>query len=581
MEDIRELMNKIWPEWTIVDKIGEGSFASVYKAVRQDLIGTSYAAIKVIQIPQDSNEIDALHAEGLDAENTFNYYQDIVKDYSSEIKLMDSVKGYTNIVTIDDYKIYHPEGKMLWYVFIRMELLTPLLKHVLLEKIDEEKIIRLGIDLCTALDICHQHNIVHRDIKPENIFVNANGYYKLGDFGVARNLEKITHGLSFKGTPNYMAPEVVKATIKEKDFISAAKVDIYSLGMVMYWLGNNSKLPFMPQKQIATPEDRNNAYYRRISGQKLPPPQQVSPELQRIILKACSYNPDDRYSSAADMRADLLRLQKGEAGVLGSRKTSKALLVIIPVLLLAGLFTWRLLRNQDRDQANSVIPTEAPAYTDIVSPDPTPADTPETTLTPSPAPTPTPTLSQPPTPKPTLSPVPVTSSPPELTPTDIPETTSTPTPAPTSTPTLSQTPTPKPTLSLVPVTSSPPELTPAITPVPVPGDINNDGIVNLQDVVRLLKYLDGQDVYVNESNSDLNNNGIIDSSDLSDLEEALTPLIADINDDGIVNDQDRSDLVYYIAGREVSVNESKSDLNGDGAINLLDFVFLQHYMNDD
>ena len=316
MDDIREIMKKIWPEWTIVNIIGEGSFATVYKAVREDLIGTSYAAIKVTRIPRDSNEIDSLHAEGLEPEKTYDYYQGVVKDYSAEIKLMDSVKGYTNIVAIDDYRIYQPEDRLIWYIFIRMELLTPLVKDVARHGIDEDRIIRLGIDLCTALDVCRQHNIVHRDIKPENIFVNDNGYFKLGDFGVARNLEKMTNGLSLKGTPNYMAPEVAKSIITEVDFNSAARIDIYSLGMVMYWLANGSKLPFLPlNKQIASPEDRKNAFIRRINGETLPLPRLVSPELQQIILKACSYDPGSRYRSAYDMKTALFRLQQKREAV--------------------------------------------------------------------------------------------------------------------------------------------------------------------------------------------------------------------------------------------------------------------------
>ena len=311
LEDVREMIREIWPEWTIVDKIGEGAFATVYEAMRRDLVGTSYAAVKVTKIPQDRNEIEALHAEGLKPDETYEYYEGVVRDYSAEIKLMDSVRGYTNIVTIDDYRIYHPENEMAWWIFIRMEMLTPLVKHVALRGMNESEIIRLGIDMCTALDVCRQHNIVHRDIKPENIFVNASGYYKLGDFGVARNLEKVTNGLSRKGTPNYMAPEVYKSIMKEMDFNSASRVDIYSLGMVLYWLGNGSRLPFLPtDKQIASAEDRRDAFVRRINGDPLPPPSQVSEGLQRVILKACAYDANDRYGSANEMRNDLLRVRE-------------------------------------------------------------------------------------------------------------------------------------------------------------------------------------------------------------------------------------------------------------------------------
>ena len=171
MNAVQDILRKVWPDWEIVEKIGEGAFGAVYKAVRKDIVGSSLAAIKITKIPKDSSEIDELHAEGLSHNQTLEYYQGIIKDYSAEIKLMMEVKGFTNIVAIDDYKVYQPPDEMSWYFIIRMELLTPLIKKAALGGINEDEIIKLGIDLCTALDVCRKHNIVHRDIKPENIFI--------------------------------------------------------------------------------------------------------------------------------------------------------------------------------------------------------------------------------------------------------------------------------------------------------------------------------------------------------------------------------------------------------------------------
>lgn len=70
--------------------------------------------------------------------------------------------------------------------------------------------IRLGIDICKALELCQKYNVIHRDIKPENIFVSGSGDFKLGDFGIARTIERASSGLSKKGTYNYMAPEVYR-----------------------------------------------------------------------------------------------------------------------------------------------------------------------------------------------------------------------------------------------------------------------------------------------------------------------------------------------------------------------------------
>ena len=306
-ERVLTILKKVWPEWKIRDVIGSGAFGSVYQATREDLAGTSHAAIKVVVIPKSNEEIEAVRAEGYSIAQTRSFFQKVVQDYTSEIKLLDSVKGYTNIIAIEDYQIVESKNEMLWYIFIRMELLN----KVDFKSMGEEDIIRLGTDMCTALDVCRKKNIVHRDIKPENILVNDSGDYKLGDFGVARTLEKTKGNMSVKGTPNYMAPEVYKAMLRETDIDSAAKADVYSLGLVLYWISNGTRLPFIPEKQIPSPTDRKNAFVRRINGEQLPHLVRISEGLERIILKACAYDPDERYSNAAEMLKDLQSLGNG------------------------------------------------------------------------------------------------------------------------------------------------------------------------------------------------------------------------------------------------------------------------------
>ena len=294
----QEALKKEWPEWELVREIGSGTFGTVWEAVRHDLAGETRAAIKIIMVPRGDEDIDEIRAEGYTPEQTHDYFEKVVADYASEIQLLSSVKGYTNIVAIDDYRIVHAEHKDQWYIFIRMELL----QNVDFRSMDEAEIIRLGIEICTALDVCRKKGIIHRDIKPDNILMNDTGHFKLGDFGVARNLEGTATRMSVKGTPSYMAPEVYKALLQKTDIDAAAKADIYSLGMVLYWIGNGSRLPFVPDKQIPSLKDREEAFSRRVSGVKLPPPARVSSPLQEIILKACAYEAEERYGSAAEMR---------------------------------------------------------------------------------------------------------------------------------------------------------------------------------------------------------------------------------------------------------------------------------------
>jgi len=303
----------VWPEWQIEKQLGRGSYGVVYQAVRRDNNVESHAAIKIISIPSDSSEIDSLRSEGLDLDGTRTYFKEIVDDFVGEIQLMESLKGIQNIVSVEDYKVIEKTDAIGWDIYIRMELLTPFNNYICDKTLTEAEVIKIGTDICTALELCSQRRIIHRDIKPENIFVNDFGHFKLGDFGIARKLENMTGGLSQKGTYNYMAPEVANST--EYD----ARVDTYSLGIVLYRLLNNNKLPFLDtDKQLLNPNERKQAVERRIHGEALPAPCSASPAMANLILRACAYDPNARFASAADMKQALMSVANGTYAVVDS-----------------------------------------------------------------------------------------------------------------------------------------------------------------------------------------------------------------------------------------------------------------------
>ena len=91
-----------------------------------------------------------------------------------------------------------------------MEYLTSFMDYCAEKQLTEKEVIKLGMDLSKALEYCRKLKIIHRDIKPENIFVSRFGDFKLGDFGIARELERTMSGFSKKGTYSYMAPEMYK-----------------------------------------------------------------------------------------------------------------------------------------------------------------------------------------------------------------------------------------------------------------------------------------------------------------------------------------------------------------------------------
>ena len=286
--------------WNITRLLGEGSYGKVFEIERSEFGQTYRAALKVITVPQSKAEIGSILSEGMSTPQAEAYFHGIVEELVHEFSIMFKLKGTANIVSCEDLRVLeHPDG-IGWDILIRMELLHPLLPYVYEHPMARRDIIRLGIDICKALELCQRYNIIHRDIKPENIFISDNRDYKLGDFGIARTIERTTSGLSKKGTYSYMAPEVYAG--REYGF----SVDTYSLGLVLYRMLNKNRGPFLPQPPEAiTFSSREQALARRMSGEPLPRPFYGEGRLGEIVLKACAFDPKDRYSSPQQLRQEL------------------------------------------------------------------------------------------------------------------------------------------------------------------------------------------------------------------------------------------------------------------------------------
>jgi len=300
-------LEPVFGAWNIKRLIGEGNFGKVFEIEREDFGRKYTAALKVITIPQSESEIKSVMADGMDDASITVYYRGFVEEIVDEFSLMANLKGNSNIVSYEDHMVLEHKNEIGWDILIRMELLTPLIDHIAEKGMSRKDIVRLGIDLCRALEFCQKQNIIHRDIKPENIFVSKNGDYKLGDFGIARTAEKTTSGLSKKGTYNYMAPEVYLGQPY------GPSVDIYSLGLVLYRLLNNNRAPFLPAyPNPITFSDRENANARRINGEQIPAPANADAALAAAVLKACAYQAADRYESPEAMRLQLEQLLSGQ-----------------------------------------------------------------------------------------------------------------------------------------------------------------------------------------------------------------------------------------------------------------------------
>ena len=287
-------------KWKAVEKLGEGSFGTVYKAEKKQYGITIYSAIKQIIIPQSNKEYSILKSEGMTKSDIEKSFDNQVKKWVEEIEFLNQFKDNESIVSIEDFEVLERKDTPGRIINIRMELLQNIDDNILGKVATDKKVLKMALDILNALEDCEEKNIVHRDIKPDNVLTNGKGIYKLGDFGEAKSIEKTVSNMSKKGTENYMAPEIYKGERGSKT------VDTYSLGIMLYKYFNNNRIPFLPNypDQI-TFEDRENALYKRMSGEKMPSPAKATEGIAKIILKACSYKAEDRYKSAMDFRNDV------------------------------------------------------------------------------------------------------------------------------------------------------------------------------------------------------------------------------------------------------------------------------------
>ena len=308
MNSIQEILSRVWPGWIVEERLGKGAFGQVFKISREVMGRRAERAMKVMHIPTNQSEAVSLAYMNMDDEQIKAYFEKTARSIANEYMIMESLKGAPNIVQVEEAELVPDDDGPGWTILIRMELLEPIRSyHKRVGYPDEKEVIRIGEDICSALEYCGMKHIIHRDIKPENVFRNEFGVYKLGDFGISRQLEHTQAMYSRKGTVSYMAPEVYYGRKYDET------ADIYSLGIMLYRYMNRQRMPFVPtDTEELTPEILEEASGRRVSGERLPAPVDASPALSRVILKACDPDPMRRYRSAKEFKKALLKCLRPE-----------------------------------------------------------------------------------------------------------------------------------------------------------------------------------------------------------------------------------------------------------------------------
>lgn len=266
--------------YEIINRIGNGGMATVYKA--KDITLNRFVAVKVLR-------------------EEFTTDAEFIKRFNIEAQSAASL-AHPNIVSIFDV------GQEDNIYYIVMELIQG---KTLKEIIDEDGVLpwkwslNIAIQIASALETAHKHNIIHRDIKPHNIIITEDGVAKVTDFGIAKAVSNstITAFGTTIGSVHYFSPEHARGGYTD------AKSDLYSLGVVMYEM-LTGRVPFDADTPVSIA--LKHMQEEPIEPIKLNP--SIPYSVNKIILKAMKKDTNLRYQSATEMLKDLTMALKDPDG---------------------------------------------------------------------------------------------------------------------------------------------------------------------------------------------------------------------------------------------------------------------------
>ena len=276
-------------KWVVGPLIGEGSNGKteVYEISHHEPGLDEQRALKITEV-----------ARGF---NNGKSEDDLRRDANRELDLMNKLESIHTMSYLDHWYDHDKDDPRRLDLFVVMKELDTLTNYRG-KKFSEKEIAKIGIDICDALEECERKNVVHRDIKPANIYISGEGKHKLqyilGDFGISRIIANNSSSYETSSflTPGFAAPE------QYDPYPNLDKeVDIYSLGLTLYYLANGWKSPFMEQPG---PLDQA-ADQKRIQTDQLPEIPGISQALNAILLKATRRKKEERYQSARDMEQAL------------------------------------------------------------------------------------------------------------------------------------------------------------------------------------------------------------------------------------------------------------------------------------
>lgn len=280
---------------TVDREIGRGPNGVAYLVTRR--LDGKKMVLKHISIPASDAETKALiYAGAVSGEaDAQRYYASLVKDIKSELLLLNGIKNASNILKFRGYQVDQKFIGSGYDVYLLADFCRSLPAYIAAHPLTKLQAVNLAIDLCSGLEQLRAAGLVHKDIRPTNIYLGDNRHFLLGDLGVVKMTDLEYSSMPDQLLTDYSAPEVVPS-----DASLSATMDIYSVGMILYEIYNGGLLPM-----------GDNDRFVRTDGE-LPAPAYADIALSDIILRACAFDPENRYQTPGEMKQALvLYMQRG------------------------------------------------------------------------------------------------------------------------------------------------------------------------------------------------------------------------------------------------------------------------------
>ena len=269
--------------------ISDHSGVECYPAMRDD--SEKRYIVKKISLPASQVQVEALLLTGVyrDAEAVGAYYRELAQGVCEEVRILEKLSGQRGFVPYQGCQVEQMEEGIGYEVHLLSRYRKTLDRFTRRNPMTHLGAVNLGIDLCAALAVSREAGWLYVDLKPENIYLFGDQEYRIGDLGFVAMDSLAYASLPDRYRSIYTAPEVADAYASLN-----ATMDTYALGLVLYQIYNEGKLPFAP-------EERQVWLDQLADGGSVAPPSCADPEMAEIICKACAYAPEDRWQTPAQM----------------------------------------------------------------------------------------------------------------------------------------------------------------------------------------------------------------------------------------------------------------------------------------